>query len=300
MTVETPVPRITASVRETHRCQLAEVLHRDVAELPDAARLVDDLALDSLALMTMLVWLDGQGLSIDADRDRPTSVGDVLTLLQKATFPGLSVRMVNTGDVLWSGPDALGSGVANVPVAGRQPVDPLVPALGDQTVRLSAIEPDDINFLYALAIRPETCFRWRYRGAPPAFERFADDLWRQVLVQFVARRVTDNQPVGHVVAYGADPTMRYLYLGTVFQPQYAGSGLAARAVAAFVRYLFHTFPLHKIYLEVPGYNWAQISSGQDRLFQVEGVLRDHDYYAGRHWDQYLCAIYRPEPADARP
>jgi aryl carrier-like protein len=74
MTVDTPVPRITASARETHRAQLAELLDRDVAELTDAARLVDDLALDSLAMMTVLVWLGDQGLSIDADRG-PAGLG---------------------------------------------------------------------------------------------------------------------------------------------------------------------------------------------------------------------------------
>nr|MDT0659074.1 GNAT family N-acetyltransferase [Micromonospora sp. DSM 115978] len=299
MTVDTPAPRISVSTRENHRAQLADLLDRDVADLPDSAHLVDDLALDSLAMMGVLGWLDDQGLSIHIGRDLPATVGDALTLLQKATFPGLSVHLVRGADTPGAGPDATAPGATAFPVGGRQPVDPLVPALGDDTVKLGAIEPDDINFLYALAIRPETCFRWRYRGAPPSFERFVDDLWRQVLVQFVARRATDNQPVGHVVAYGADPAMRYLYIGTVFQPQYAGSGLAARAVAAFVRYLFHTFPLRKIYLEVPGYNWAQISSGQGRIFHVEGVLRDHDYYAGRDWDQYLCAIYRSGLTDVR-
>jgi hypothetical protein len=75
-------------------------------------------------------------------------------------------------------------------------------------------------------------------------------------------------------------------------PPHTGTGLAAQAVALFLRYLFHTFPLTKAYLEVPGYNWAQVRSGEGTLFEVEGVLRDHHFYAGRRWDQYLCAIYR--------
>jgi len=34
-----------------------------------------------------------------------------------------------------------------------------------------------------------------------------------------------------------------------------------------------------------------VSSGEGRLFHVEGVLREHSYYAGRYWDEYLCAVY---------
>jgi RimJ/RimL family protein N-acetyltransferase len=278
----------TSPRREAYREELAALLHRDLSALPDPALLVEDLALDSLAMMSMLAWLDGHGVTIDPVRDRPVSVGDVLSLVEKAAFPGLSIRVTDTAGGVPFGP-------ADIAARPHPAADPLAPVLDDQTVRLVPMAPDDMGFLYSLVIRPDTCFRWRYRGAPPSFERFADDLWRQVLVQLVARRATDNEPVGHVVAYGADPAMRHLYVGAVFLPPYAGTGLGARAVGMFVRYLFHTFPLRKIYLEVPGFNWSQVSSGQEHVFHVEGILRDHDYYAGREWDQYLCAIYRTPP-----
>jgi RimJ/RimL family protein N-acetyltransferase len=102
------------------------------------------------------------------------------------------------------------------------------------------------------------------------------------------------------MAYGADPSMRYVYLGAVFEPVYAGTGLAAQVVAMFVRHLFHTFPLHKVYMEVPGYNWDQMRSGEGGLFRVEGVLSNHDYYAGRYWDEYICAIHRDRPIEHAP
>jgi RimJ/RimL family protein N-acetyltransferase len=107
----------------------------------------------------------------------------------------------------------------------------------------------------------------------------------------VVRRVEDDQPVGQVVAYSAAPGMRHAHIGAVFDPRHTGTGAPAQAVGLFVRYLFHTFGMTKLYLEVPGFNWPQLRSGEGRLFRVEGVLRDHDYYAGRCWDSYLLAIY---------
>jgi RimJ/RimL family protein N-acetyltransferase len=98
--------------------------------------------------------------------------------------------------------------------------------------------------------------------------------------------------------------MRFGYIGAVFIPEYAGSGEGAQAVAAFLRYLFHTFPFQKLYMEIPGFNWPQVRSGEGRLFQVEGVLRNHSYYAGRQWDEYLCAVYadslKPAPDEGVP
>jgi RimJ/RimL family protein N-acetyltransferase len=274
--------------RESHRHELAEVIDREPARLADSATLGDDLALDSLARMNMLAWLSGKGVSIGGASQLPSTVGEVLSRLDAVAGTGVNIRLVD-------GPGAsVGAGAANlhplraIPSAGP----PLAPVLEDDEIRLSTVEPEDVRFLYALATHPHTCFRWRYRGNPPPIDRFAQDLWSKVLVQFVARRAADGEPVGHVVAYGADMGQGYAYLGAVFQSWYSGTGLAARAVALFVRYLFQTQPLRKLYLEVPGYNWEQVRSGQGRLFQVEGVMRDHEYFAGRYWDRYLCAIYR--------
>jgi RimJ/RimL family protein N-acetyltransferase len=276
-----------AGRREEHRKELADLVGRDPARMPDSALLVDDLALDSLAMMSVLVWLDSHGVHVDADGNRRVRVGDVLSLLDRAGTPGVSIRVVD-------GPRLGIGGPADVTVQPPTPADPLVPRLAGHGFRLTPVEPGDVGFLYALATQPATGFRWRYRGAPPPFDRFAADLWKQVLVQYVARN-GDGEPVGHLVAYSADPYMHYAYLGAVFEPRYAGLGMGAHAVALFARHLFHTFPLRKIYLEIPGYNWAQVRSGEERLFHVEGVLRDHCYYAGRYWDQYVCAIY-PEGA----
>lgn len=241
------------------RMALAGLLDIDESALDDAMSLRGGLGLDSLAMMRIMTWLEASGVHLE---EPPETVGDVVALLEEtAGRPGSPGH------------------------------DPLAPQLETGTLRLAPVTGGDIPFLYALAVEPETGFRWRYRGSVPSMERFTAELWDQVLVQFVVRRVEDSVPVGQLVAYGDEPSLRHTYLGAVFHPLCSGTGLAAQAVSLFVRYLFHTFPLNKIYMEVPGVNWPQLQSGQGILFQVEGVLKDHDYYAGRYWDKYLCAIY---------
>lgn len=273
---------------ESLRQELAELLEQNPKDLPDQAHLTEELGLDSLAMMRVLVWLEAKGVSIDSDMSRPIRVADVLSLAEAATSPVHSIQ------VSAHGADGL-TGVTHLPEPPPPAVDPLAPMLSGHSLRLDPVTPSDADFLYALAAAPETGFRWRYRGVPPPFERFVEDMWKQVLVQHVVRRSENDEPVGHTVAYGADPTTRFAYVAAVFMPTHAGTGLAAHAVALFVRYLFHTLPLVKVYLEIPGYNWPQLRSGEGTLFQVEGVLRDHHFYADRTWHQYLCAIYRNPP-----
>jgi RimJ/RimL family protein N-acetyltransferase/aryl carrier-like protein len=271
--------------RDGWRREIAELLDVDPATLPDRARLADDLGLDSLAMMTLLGWLGGKGVST-ADRAGLHRVGDVFTMLERLPAQnGVTLRVAATSDRR--------GGVHDLP-----PVEPrrsaLAPVLRNSAYRLAPIQDGDLAFLYTLAVHPETGYRWRYRGQPPPPERFAAELWGQVLVQYVAREVNGDEPVGLVVAYAADLAQGHAFVGAVFVPEHAGTGLAAEATAMFVRYLFHAFPLRKLYLEVPGFNWPQVQSGAGRLFHVEGVLKGHDFYAGRYWDKYLCAVYRPD------
>jgi RimJ/RimL family protein N-acetyltransferase len=280
------------SQREVHRRELAELIELDAVRLQDGARFAEDLRLDSLAMMCVRTWLETEGVTIGGERDLPPTVGGVLSLLGQVAAPGLSIE-VRSGT-------ATGTAAGLFPPVGPARTAPsLAPVMATPALRLTLIEQQDIGFLYALAAHPETGFRWRYRGSPPPFERFTAELWSQVLVQYVVRRVDDDQPVGHVVAYAATPGLRHAYVGAVFDPRHTGTGAAAHAVTLFLRYLFHTFGMVKLYMEVPGFNWPQIRSGEGRLFTVEGVLKDHDYYAGRSWDSYLLAVY-PEQANLDP
>lgn len=269
--------------REANRRDLGTLLDIDPEILSDKALLVDDLGLDSLAMMTLIAWLAEHGVVIGTDRGRLATVADVLDLL-----PAKRISIVVTGSH-----DGHELDPVRVPASTlSRPSSPLVPVLENRIFRLTPIEQADVEFLYRMATRPETCFRWRFRGAPPPFDHFIADLWTHVLVQFVVRRVDDNKPVGHVVAYGANRDHGHCYVGAVFSADYTGTGLAAQATEMFIRYLFHTFAFRKLYLEIPGYNWDLVRSGEGRLFDVEGILREHDYYVGRYWDQYLCAIHR--------
>lgn len=260
------------------RSELAELLNLPPEALSDRASLRSELALDSLTLMRVITWLETRGVQIALESALPATVGELLALADKA--PRFTVRIGGTSDFA---PRA-----AAAKVSAR---DPLTPVLETPAFRLTPVAPEDVGFLYALAVLPETGYRWRYRGSVPPIERFRAELWNQVLLQFVVRRIEDGEPVGQVVAYGDELSLRHTYIGAVFHPSVTGTGLAAQVVALFARHLFHTFPLNKIYMDIPGINWPQVQSGQNHLFRVEGVLRDHDYYAGRLWDKYICALY---------
>jgi RimJ/RimL family protein N-acetyltransferase len=166
------------------------------------------------------------------------------------------------------------------------------PPLTAHRVGLRAMDSDDLGFLYELATAQEVGFRWRFRGFIPSYETFVHSLTHDVLAQFLVVHPETGRRLGYVVAYRTDPRNGYTHIGIVMIPPLIGKGVGAEALILFVNYLFDTWNLRKIYAEIPEFNYGTVASGSGRLFQEEAKLRDHIFYGGKYWDQYVVAIYR--------
>lgn len=156
---------------------------------------------------------------------------------------------------------------------------------------LRPINPDDYATLFHMATDPRTIQRWRFRGGTPSYEDFLRHLWDKVLSQFVVVSKASGEILSLVVAYGADHRNGNAYLAVLKNPESTNAS-SLEGVLIFLNYLFSTFPLRKLYLEVPEFNLTQFSAGVGTIMQSEGVLKEHDYFEGRYWDLHILAIYR--------
>jgi RimJ/RimL family protein N-acetyltransferase/acyl carrier protein len=173
-----------------------------------------------------------------------------------------------------------------------------MPRFSGAYTRMRPVMEADALFLYELSTQDENIVRWRYRGILPPFEQFRASLWQGVLTQAVISLKVSGEDIGLVTAYGADLHNNHVSLGAVFKADVHGTGLPVEAVRVFRDYLFNTWNIVKVYLEVPEYNLPQFDSVGMGEAREEGRFRAHLYYAGRYWDQYVFAMYRPEPVTA--
>lgn len=269
--------------------ELAEALGMDARRLVASARLKEDLALDSMQFISCLVWLEDLGIEVADPIAALSTVYDVLALVRSRRSLGPASRLtVRNGGL------GAASATGTSPVVPGQP-DPLAPIMTNGMYTLRPLAQADTPFLYDLAIRPNTGFRWRYRGAVPSIERFASEIWQaSVLSQFIVASASTGMPCGLVVCYQADLVHGHAYIGAVFHEDTVRLGVPARAVGLFVRYIFKIHPVRKLYFEVPGWNIDRIASGIGSVFQEEACLRQHDYYDGQYWDKHILAMYRPQ------
>jgi RimJ/RimL family protein N-acetyltransferase len=161
-------------------------------------------------------------------------------------------------------------------------------------VSLAPVSRQYMEFLYQLATNEENGFRWLLAGTVPPAEVFQQNFWKGVLTQFVVLVRSSSAPIGIVVAYNAEINHGFAYLGADFAPNVQGIGIAIEAVELFVDYLFATYNLRKLYLEVPEYNLGTMANGIGGVLREEGVLREHTYYRNQYWDRHVLALYREE------
>ncbi len=166
-------------------------------------------------------------------------------------------------------------------------------------VALKAIEPADVPFLYDIATSEANAFRWRLRGAMPSIQQFDAELFQGSYQQFTVVLRQTGEPVGQVVAYNFDPIGGHCSVAVLMAEGAVGQRLGRDALDTFVRYLFRTSPLRKIYAEVPaatvdGVEPSTLEGDFGARFRIEGRLTEHWYIDGRYTDMVIVAMPRAE------
>lgn len=103
-------------------------------------------------------------------------------------------------------------------------------------------------------MEPENGFRWRYRGQTLDPASFAESLHNGTYAQYLVAGKSDRHIYGLVVAYAANPGLGHCYIGFQRSSQRRPQGEMLEGMFLFLRYLFDSNPLRKIYAELPDYN----------------------------------------------
>ncbi|GAA2586652.1 GNAT family protein [Actinomadura fulvescens] len=168
----------------------------------------------------------------------------------------------------------------------------LTDSMATSRILLRPVNDGDLPLLYHLSTDPASGYRWRFSGVVPPFEHFRNQLWEGVLVQFVAVHRPTQEAIGWVVALNPDQHSGHAGVGVTMLPEHRHNGTGLEATALLIDYCFRVWRFRKIYLESVEFSFATFAHLGTSAFEVEGVLRDHHYYDGTYWHQYIIAIYR--------
>jgi RimJ/RimL family protein N-acetyltransferase len=128
-------------------------------------------------------------------------------------------------------------------------------------------------------------------------ERWRDD-W-PASVTFAVRALDDDRLLGLTRLYDIDGLHRNAILGiSIGRQSEWGKGYGTDASKVTIRFGFQELNLHRIWLDVFGYNERAQALYRRLGFTEEGRLREHLARDGRRYDVILMGLLRTEWAEA--
>ena len=169
-----------------------------------------------------------------------------------------------------------------------------VPNLNIRTrrVRLETVLPAHVDFVRSLLLDPEIAGRHRFGHLTPTPSDLDRAIWDRASLQYVVVRNRDDRPVGLQQLTDLSLLHGTARIVTIMHPTVHHSPWLLEGSALFIKQVFDRLPIRKLYGEVIEFNYQQFSSGADRLFEIEGRLKDHEWHHGRLWDAYIIALTR--------
>lgn len=168
------------------------------------------------------------------------------------------------------------------------------PVLVGRNIYLRPLGPEDYSTVRALELSADLGVRWRARGAVTSPEQWSQTVWQSTLAQFVVASKRERKPLGLVLAYRPNFQDGHAWVAAEKFEDGRRSPLLIFGFALFLDYVFRCWNFRKVYLEVAEFNTGQFDSAIGRVFTEEGRMREHFWYDGRRWDQYILALYREQ------
>lgn len=129
----------------------------------------------------------------------------------------------------------------------------------------------------------------------PYIRFVTDALYSDVLSQFAVADNVSSSIVGLVTSYNERLSIGTCYAAFQRCRPRSSSGAGGEMVSGmllFLDYLFATFPLRKVYFEVPGYNRGILGGAVGGLMDVEGELTEYYFHAGEYWNNIIFSLSR--------
>ena len=162
--------------------------------------------------------------------------------------------------------------------------------LHGKKVRLRALEPEDLDFLYTT--ENDTNF-WKVSNTQVPFSRFLlkqyiensyQDIYEAKQLRLIIEEIKNNKAIGMIDLFDFNPQHHRAGIGILVHKKYQKNGFASDALSIFIPYCFKVLNLHQIFANIisdnkqsialfSGFNFKKIGEKKDWLF-IDGAFND--------------------------
>jgi ribosomal-protein-alanine N-acetyltransferase len=172
--------------------------------------------------------------------------------------------------------------------------------LRGKKVYLEPARKEDIAVLKRFALHPQVR-KWWYGKSERVTISFLKNEWRGYFGGKVDRKdgrafriMAEGDIIGfinHNEIEESNKTSIDIMIGST---KHLGKGYGTDAIRRFLKYLFSTLKLRRVYIKPVAKNARAIAAYQKAGFRFEGILRQAELFEGRYVDIALMAVLKDE------
>lgn len=166
--------------------------------------------------------------------------------------------------------------------------------LANDIIKLRAIEPQDIDFLFDLENDPKL---WHVTQTNAPYSRYdieqyvfasdKQDIASTKQIRFILEYLSESTAIGTIDLFDLDLLNRRAGIGIVLTEPFRGKGLAAMGLDFLVDYALNHLNLHQLYCNVEEGNSKSLELFQKKGFTVAGLKRDWNAKDGGWEGEFL-------------
>ena len=172
--------------------------------------------------------------------------------------------------------------------------------LKGDTIYLRALEPEDLEFAYAIE-NDESI--WEVSNTQTPYSRFLirqylenahQDIYEAKQLRLAICKNDSFQAVGLIDLFDFDPRNQRAGIGIVIKnSENRNLGIGSEALVLLVKYCFTHLQLHQLYANIGVENMASINLFTNFGFQCIGVKKDWNRFQNHYADEGLYQLINP-------
>jgi RimJ/RimL family protein N-acetyltransferase len=173
--------------------------------------------------------------------------------------------------------------------------------LAGRRIRLRGPADGDVEYLWTLARSDPSFVLTLSLASSGGVQELSALLRSGRMCHYIVELAASGRPVGYVAAHSRPPAAaRVARVGVFMQTPFRRTSLGIEAGALVVERLFELGGVRRV--EAPTYDdgLSRISTGLDRLFHRDAVLREASFAMGRFWDLHVLSLDRAEWQERAP
>ncbi|MES2812100.1 MAG: GNAT family protein [Bacteroidota bacterium] len=165
------------------------------------------------------------------------------------------------------------------------------------TIYLRALEPEDLDFVYAIENDESV---WEVSNTQTPYSRFLisqylenaqQDIYEAKQLRLAICKNDTLEAIGLIDLFDFDPRNHRAGIGIVVKNQSdRGNGVGAEALDLLITYVFQQLNLHQLYANIGSNNEISLKLFTKFGFQKIGVKKDWNFLQGKYYDEEIYQL----------